>query len=150
PGHVSSHVRSSPEADVNSASWLGRNVPEAAVSRCGRQPLFDHLVGAAEQRQWQCDADCVCGIEVDHQFDLYRLLYREHSRLLAFEHSAYIDGGLPPRFRNISPVAHQAASGREFAPLRDCWQSMPCSPHNKLAAPAKEEVVGADQDGTGP
>jgi hypothetical protein len=48
-----------------------RFVPEAAVSRCNKNPqskagLFDHLVGATEQRQWYVEAKRLGGFEIDH------------------------------------------------------------------------------------
>src|SRR5262249_7432327 len=84
------------------------------------QTSFDHLVGAAEQRQWECDAKRPCGIEVDNQLDLYGLLHREVGRRFAFEDAADIDGGLSICFRNIGPITHQAAGGSKLAPLKDC------------------------------
>jgi hypothetical protein len=36
--------------------------------------LFDHLVGAGEQRGWHLEAERVGGLEVDHQLELGRLL----------------------------------------------------------------------------
>src|SRR6516225_7103286 len=81
---------------------------------------LDHLVGAAEQRQWECDAKRPCGIEVDDQLDLYGLLHREVGRRFAFEDAADIDGGLSICFRNIGPITHQPAGGSKLAPLKDC------------------------------
>jgi hypothetical protein len=40
-------------------------VPTAEVSAS-----FDHLVSAAEQRQRDRDAQCLCGLEIDDQFNL--------------------------------------------------------------------------------
>jgi hypothetical protein len=34
-------------------------------------PLFNHLVGAADKRQWNSEAGCSCGSEVAYQFDSY-------------------------------------------------------------------------------
>jgi hypothetical protein len=33
---------------------------------------FDHLVGAAEQRDWECDAKRLRGLEVDYELELGR------------------------------------------------------------------------------
>jgi hypothetical protein len=35
--------------------------------------LFDHLVGAAEQRKWKGQTKRLCGLEVENQLDLDRL-----------------------------------------------------------------------------
>jgi hypothetical protein len=39
-------------------------------------PSFDDLVGAAEQRERECDAKSLRGFKIDYQFDLGRLLTR--------------------------------------------------------------------------
>jgi len=44
------------------------------VSRCSKNPLsqaglFDHLVGAAEERDWNGDAERLCRFEIDYQID---------------------------------------------------------------------------------
>jgi hypothetical protein len=36
--------------------------------------LFDHLVGECEQRRWHVEAKRPCGLEVDHELELGRLL----------------------------------------------------------------------------
>jgi hypothetical protein len=45
--------------------------------------LFDHLVGAAEQRERDSDAERLGGLEVDDEFDRRGLLYGQVSWLLA-------------------------------------------------------------------
>jgi len=46
-------------------------------------PLFDHLVGAAEQRDRNGDAKLPGGLEIDDQFHFGGLLDRQVGRLLA-------------------------------------------------------------------
>ena len=43
--------------------------------------LFDHLVGAGEQRGWHGEAERLCGLEIDHQFEFGRLLNGQVGRL---------------------------------------------------------------------
>jgi hypothetical protein len=45
--------------------------------------LFDHLVGAREQRRRHIDAECLRGFKVDDQFELYISVMYEflHSQL---------------------------------------------------------------------
>jgi hypothetical protein len=40
-------------------------VPQGALSKRSKISLFDHLVGANEQRRWHCEAERVRGFEVD-------------------------------------------------------------------------------------
>jgi len=47
--------------------------------------LFNHAVGTGEHRRRNCKAECFGGLEVDHQFELGRILYRELRWLRAFE-----------------------------------------------------------------
>jgi hypothetical protein len=50
--------------------------------------LFDHLVGAGEQREWQGDAEHLCGLEIDGKLELGRRLHRKVGRLLAAQNLA--------------------------------------------------------------
>jgi hypothetical protein len=52
--------------------------------------LFDHLVGAAQQRDRECEAECLCGPEVDNEFN-FSLLDRQISGLLTVENTAGVD-----------------------------------------------------------
>jgi hypothetical protein len=53
--------------------------------------LFDHLVGAGEQRQRHGEAERPGGLEVDDQLDLGGLLNRQVGGLLALENPAGIE-----------------------------------------------------------
>jgi hypothetical protein len=63
-----------PQADkctaTKSGQFNGVNLPQAAVS----QQLFDHLVGAGEQRRRHREAERLRGLEIDPQLELARLL----------------------------------------------------------------------------
>jgi hypothetical protein len=56
--------------------------------------LFDHLVGAGEQRDRDGDAKRLGFLEVDDQLDLGELLDRQIGRLLALKNAAGVDAGL--------------------------------------------------------
>ena len=47
--------------------------------------LFDHLVGAREQRRRHVEAERLGGLEVDHELELDRLHDRQVGRLFAFQ-----------------------------------------------------------------
>src|SRR5246127_352608 len=51
---------------------------------------FDHLVGSAEQREWDGEAKRLGRSQIDYQFNFRGLLDRQVSRLFTFENSADI------------------------------------------------------------
>jgi hypothetical protein len=51
--------------------WAGRS--RSTVGKVPAQPLFDHLVGAGEERGRNFEAERVGGLHVDHQLELGRL-----------------------------------------------------------------------------
>jgi hypothetical protein len=56
---------------------LVRKVPQPAVSRCSKAAsLFDHLVGADEQRCRKLNTERLRGFQVDNDFKFDRSLYR--------------------------------------------------------------------------
>ena len=60
----------------------------------GHRPhSLDHLVGAADQRVWDVEAERLCGLEIDVQLDFRGLLDRQVGRLIALENPAGIDAG---------------------------------------------------------
>jgi hypothetical protein len=62
-------------------SALGHNQTHALQ----QATLFDHLVGASEQRRWYGQAKRFGSLHVDHQLEFGRLLYWQIGRLGAFE-----------------------------------------------------------------
>src|SRR5437870_3760185 len=103
-----------PEADIPRWTFDVRFVPIAAVS----QPLLDHPVGAAEQRQRYVDAERLCGLEVDDHLDLGNLLHRKVGGLVALENAAHVDAGQSPGIGRTGTVAHQAAGRSELRRLK--------------------------------
>ena len=104
-----------PIAAIRCIAAIGRDVPKPAVSDRSKAPsLFDHLVGAAEQRKRESNAQRLGSIEVDDQLDFHRLLNRQVSRFGAVENPAGIDGGLAICIGKTGAVAHQAAGRSEL------------------------------------
>jgi hypothetical protein len=57
-----------------------RKVPTSDIA-----PLFDHLIGAAEQHRWQFEAERFRSLEIDAQLEFGRLVKRDISRISAFK-----------------------------------------------------------------
>jgi hypothetical protein len=66
---------SSESWDFNSTHVYGTHVPveepstasKADICSAANSNLFDHLVGAGEQRRWHGEAKHLCGLEIDYQ-----------------------------------------------------------------------------------
>src|SRR6516225_4337389 len=69
-----------------------------------KYPLFDHLVGAGEQRLRHREAERLCGLEVDRQLVLGRRLHRHVGWFLALEDTIDIAGRLPERLGDIRTI----------------------------------------------
>jgi hypothetical protein len=76
-------------ADIRRLHRHVRFVPMAEVTA-----LFDHLVGAGEQRWRYGEAERLRSLEVDHQFELGRLHDWQIGRLLALEYTTSITTNL--------------------------------------------------------
>src|ERR1700716_3990560 len=84
--------------------------------------LFDHVVGAGEQCRWHNDAKRLCGLQIDHQFELGRLLDRQVGRLRTLENLVDEDGGPTKKISNIGPVGQKEARLGQLSLDRGGWQ----------------------------
>src|SRR6516225_9885149 len=80
---------------------------------------FDHLVGAAEERDRDCETERLGGLHVDDEFHFRRLLHRQVRRVLALEDAAGVDATETIRVPDTASVAHQATGRCEFSKLED-------------------------------
>jgi hypothetical protein len=53
-----------------------RFVPKADSCSAANLRLFDHLVGAGEQRRWDIDAKRTCSLQIEDEFKFGRLQNR--------------------------------------------------------------------------
>ena len=51
-----------------------KSAKKRLVRRSKSTSLFDHLVGAGQQRRWHDDAKRLCGLQIDNQLELRGLL----------------------------------------------------------------------------
>jgi hypothetical protein len=74
--HTTVHVRFAPKADKRADVSL---CPLSAISGCEQsqqgRPLFDHLVGTAEQHRWDGKAERLGGLEINDEIELGGLLH---------------------------------------------------------------------------
>ena len=71
-----------------------QNLPISDICSAANCSLFDHLVGAAEQREWHREPKRLGGLQVEDQFDLGELLHRQRGGILALENATDIDADL--------------------------------------------------------
>ena len=111
--------RSSGRRSGMSAKFINDQSGIAANSQ-----LFDHQVGAAEQRQRYGKTECVGGFQIDNQFDLGSLLDWKISRLLPLEDPAGVCSEQTVRLLEIGSVAHESANDWKLAERIYGWHSM--------------------------
>src|SRR5207253_3223658 len=99
--------------------WIAASSP-AMTDSCS----LDHLVGAAEQRDWKRESERLRSLEVDHKLDFRRLLDRQVGGLLALENATDIDAQEAKRVRKARAIAHQATGGGKLAHFRNCRERM--------------------------
>src|SRR5262245_44382168 len=105
---------------------------------------FDYLVGAAQQRHRNGEAECLCGLEVDNQFDFRPLYDWQVGRLIALENAAGVNSGLARRICKTSSIAHKTAGCGILVILIDRWHSVTERQCGELFAVVGEEWIGCD------
>ena len=116
-------------------------MPKADIDR-----LFDHLVGAREQRGRDLQAERLCGLEVDHKFILGRCLNRQIRGFLALKDAIDVACRASESVDRIRSVGHQAAVSYEVARQVDGWQFVPgCKPYDQIALEVCQRAPGDNQ-----
>src|SRR5262245_61685290 len=106
------YPRSPPRAGKADRTDGSRTSKAAGCDRVGSFS-FDHLVGAAQEREREGDAEGFGCLEVDKQLHFRDLLDRQISRLVALEYASGIDACLTMRLHKTACVTHQTAGDSE-------------------------------------
>ena len=69
-----------------------------------RRSLFDHLVGAAEERRRYFQTNCFRSPEVDHELKFRRLHYWQVGRLSSLQNLSGVDALLANGIDNIGSI----------------------------------------------
>src|SRR5215475_10383105 len=92
-----------------SATKAVKATPRRTFAPQQKRPLFDHLVGAGEQRRRNFDADRLGGLEVEDEIKLRRLFDWDFARLGPAQYLVHQLGGPPEQVRKIGPIEDEAA-----------------------------------------
>src|SRR5262245_19154116 len=71
--------------------------------------LFDHLVGAVEQRTRDGETEFLRGLKIDHKLEFSRRLHWKRAQLFAMKDAIDVFGRLGPLIDLIVTVAQQSA-----------------------------------------
>src|SRR6516165_8694447 len=127
-------------------SALGQNWTHAPQQTAR---LFDHFVGATEQRRWEGQTECLGRLQVDDECNFCHLLNWQVGRSGALENLSGVDAALAVHVDQIGSVAHQAACSDEVAYAIDRWHRVAGRQGDDLAAIISEKPVDADGERAG-
>src|SRR5215831_1260206 len=104
---------------------------------------LDHLVGAAEQWQWNREAERLRDFQIDGHLDFRGLLNRKVSGFFALKNAAGIKADSAISTSHIASVAHETARRNELAVAIDGWDSVLSRQFDQPITLAQEEIFTA-------
>src|SRR5262249_30536855 len=128
----------------------GYRPPRRSGRPSARACLFDHLVGADAQREWDGKAERLRSLKIDEKLDLRRLLDRQIGRFLALENPAGIGAHEAVGVRKAVAIADQAAGHGILAKRIHRGHRVARSQRHELLGAAVEEWVAADHQRADP
>jgi hypothetical protein len=87
-----------------SESGIGRRDTVLSVHALARMNLFDHLIGASEERRRHGQTECLGRLHVNNQLEFGRLLNRQIGRLGTFEDFINVPACAAEQIGYVGPV----------------------------------------------
>src|SRR5262249_50064511 len=106
---------------------------------------FNHLVGDCEEPSWQAEAECLGGVEIDHELEFGRLHDRQVRRLRALDDAANIDTSQAISLGDACSVAHQTTGFGKVTQGIDRRDPVVSRQRSELNATVVEQRAGTYQ-----
>src|SRR5262249_47883601 len=125
--------------------------PLRAITRCEQSQqnrfLFDHLVGAGEQRRRHFERQRPGSAEINHQLELRWQVNRQVARFFALENATCIDAWDPIGLVGIRSIAHQPPDRGKFTAEVEGSHPMPCRKHDDLRRTIEKNRIDSNRKG---
>src|SRR6516162_6911327 len=90
---------------------------------CDIRSSLDHLVGKLLELRWNIKSKCGGGLEVDHQIEPLRPLYRQVTWLGTTQDLPDVFPASSKHLTYVRPISYQTARFWEFPKQADEWES---------------------------
>ena len=108
--------------------------------------LVDQITGSQQEAGWNGNAESPCGLQVDSQFELRRLLNRQVCRVCTAEKLARINSQLAPKRGEVRSIAHEAPAARILLQLINGRNSLTESELGNSCSSNEKECVSTDDE----